>query len=77
MAVVKTINQIKIDTENRCQSSKCNPTGKPKLLFKSAGKSVTPIQCKCECGHLSTFWPNRIWFDEVGSLYMKRFRSEI
>jgi len=77
MAETKTINQIKIDTENRCQSSKCNPTGKPKLLFMSAGKPETPIQCKCQCGHMSTFWPNRIAFDEVGSLYMKRFRSEV
>ena len=78
MAEIKTINNVKLDTENRCQSSKCHPTGQPKLLFKSAGEPTQLIQIKCyDCGHMSTFWPNRIGFDEFGSLYMKRFRSEI
>jgi len=77
MAEPKTINNVRIDTENRCQSHKCNPTGKPKLLFMSAGSPQTPIQIKCQCGHMNTIWPNRIGFDEFDSLYMKRFRSEI
>ena len=71
-------NSVPIDVENRCQGPECNPRGTPKLLFMSAGKPRQPIQVKCySCGHMSTFWPQRISIDEYGSVYMKQFRSEV
>jgi len=71
-------NSVPIDVENRCQGPKCNPRGDSRLLFKSAGKPTQPIEVRCwGCGHMNTFWPQRISIDEHGSVYMKQFRSEI
>lgn len=66
-------NGIRLDTENRCQSSRCNPSpgGKSRLLFVSAGKVSQVIQVKCKCGYMNTFWRNRIGFDESGALKME------
>ena len=67
-------NRIRLDTENRCQSSRCNPVsgGKSRLLFVSAGKVSQVIQVKCpKCGYMNTFWKNRIGFDETGALQME------
>jgi len=66
-------NGIRLDTEHRCQNQKCNPSGKRRLLFMSAGLIDQAIQIKCYgCGLLNTFWNNRIDFDESGALYMKK-----
>ena len=65
-------NGIRLDTENRCQSSRCNPKGgKSRLLFVSAGRVDQVIQVKCKCGYVNTFWRNRIQFDEFGALKME------
>ena len=65
-------NGIRLDTENRCQSSKCNPApgGKSRLLFMSAGQMEQVIQIKCKCGFMNTFWKNRIKIDDSGVLRM-------
>jgi len=66
-------NIIRLDTEHRCQNQKCNPAGKRRLLFVSAGPMVQAIQIKCNgCGLLNTFWKNRIDFDEYGALRMTK-----
>ena len=66
-------NGIRLNTEYRCQNKKCNPSGKRRLLFMSAGLIDQAIQIKCYgCGLLNTFWNNRIDFDESGALYMKK-----
>ena len=65
-------NGIRLDTEHRCQNSRCNPLGKRRLLFVSAGSMEQPMQIKCKCGWMNTFWNNRIDFDEFGALYMKK-----
>jgi len=63
---------IRLDTEHRCQNQKCNPAGKRRLLFVSAGPMMQAIQIKCNgCGLLNTFWKNRIDFDEYGAIQMK------
>ena len=67
-------NGIRLDTEYRCQNfRKCNPDpkGKSRLLFVSAGKVNQVIQIKCKCGHMNTFWRNRIKLDESGALKME------
>ena len=66
-------NGIRLDTENRCQSSRCNPSpgGKPRLLFVSAGQIKQVIQVKCKCGYMNTFWRNRIKLDASGALQME------
>ncbi len=66
-------NGIRLDTENRCQSSRCNPSpgGKPRLLFVSAGQINQVIQIKCKCGYMNTFWRNRIKLDASGALKME------
>ena len=66
-------NGIRLDTEYRCQNQKCNPTGKRRILFVSAGLIDQAIQIKCNgCGLLNTFWKNRIDFDEYGALRMTK-----
>ena len=65
-------NGIRLDTEYRCQNQNCNPSGKRRKLFVSAGPIKQPIQTKCRCGLLNTFWKNRIDFDEQGALQMKK-----
>lgn len=66
-------NGIRLDTEYRCQNQKCNPAGKRRLLFVSAGLMMQVIQIKCNgCGLLNTFWKNRIDFDEYGALRMTK-----
>ncbi len=64
-------NGIRLDTEHRCQNQRCNPAGKRRLLFVSAGPMVQPMQIKCKCGWMNTFWKNRIYFDEYGAIQMK------
>ena len=66
-------NGIRLDTENRCQSPRCNPSpgGKSRLLFMSSGKVKEVIQVKCKCGYVNTFWRNRIQLDEFGALKME------
>ena len=66
-------NGVRLDTEHRCQSSKCNrnPAGESRLLFMSAGKLTQVIQVKCRCGYMNTFWRNRIKLDASGSLKME------
>ncbi len=66
-------NGIRLDTENRCQSSRCNPSpgGKPRLLFVSAGQINQVIQIKCKCGYMNTFWRNRIKMDASGALQVE------
>lgn len=68
-------NGIRLDTEHRCQNERCNPAGKRRLLFVSAGPMAQAMQVKCKCGWMNTFWNNRIDFDEYGALYMKTNRS--
>ena len=71
-------NGIRLDTEHRCQNPRCNPAGKRRLLFVSAGPVAQPMQIKCNgCRWMNTFWNNRIDFDESGVLYMKTKRSHV
>ena len=64
-------NGIRLDTEHRCQNQRCNPAGLRRLLFVSAGPMSQPMQIKCKCGWINTFWNNRIDFDEYGAIQMK------
>jgi len=64
-------NGIRLDTEYRCQNQRCNPAGKRRLLFVSAGPMAQVMQVKCKCGYMNTFWKNRIYFDEYGAIQMK------
>jgi len=68
-------NGIRLDTEYRCQNQKCKPNGKQPLLFKTSRPIEQPIQIKCKCGWINTFWKNRIDFDDQGALYMKTTKS--